>query len=238
MRQSKEIGGSGEYFCLNPSCPSRVPRWVNDIDPHVAGLYRYLRDDPNAVQSIRTLIEADLQNADDIRKKFYLSRLEYGLGGDPLALVTLNRFAYGQFVKEQRSNFASFSWHHLRNGVEALTEKHLIHCRNLLKHTKITNWDFSKVLEKVSADAWVFIDPPYFDSGWYNREISMDRHRELATYLKTAPFKFLMTIANDEIFHELYCQGDFYILRRQYKYCGILRTEQRLKTELIVRNYE
>lgn len=220
-----------------------VPRWLNDLDPHVTGFYKWFRDCPDSVDRIRDLIKTRLITADDVQREFVQAKFDFVSAKNPadraLAYLVLNRFSYGQFVAEHRPNIASLSWHHLRNGVTPLTREHLTRCKEMLQGVKITRMDFSKLLTKLPDDCWTFIDPPYYQQGHYDLELSIGQHEQLRDILKKAKFKFLLTIAYCPYAKELYASGDFKsVNKRKFPYTGNMPKDASAKTELIIRNYK
>jgi DNA adenine methylase len=109
---------------------------------------------------------------------------------------------------------------------------HLRNCSSKLQGVKLTNWDFEKIINEAPDDAFLFIDPPYFNADqdkFYNVTFSKDDHFRLAETLKknSHRFKFLLTYDNSIEIRELY-QWAHEILDKEWNYT-INRTDDQKK---------
>jgi len=82
-------------------------------------------------------------------------------------------------------------------------------CSLKLIDTKITRYDFEKVIDSVPDGAFLFVDPPYFDtdqSKFYTNSFEKDDHFRLAKTLKrnSKRIKFLLTYDDSKEIRKLY----------------------------------
>ena len=81
----------------------------------------------------------------------------------------------------------------------------------LTDNVKITNTDFSEVLNQTPDDAFVYLDPPYSNakklygpSGKLHDSFNMDGHERLVSHLKQAKYRWLLTYDDSPLIRELY----------------------------------
>ena len=234
------VGGGALFAKIDPS----IKRWINDVDPGVVQVYRELKRNPRFVEHILTL-KNKLETADDVHREFQLAKLDFGIDGDPLAMVCLNRYAFGQFVKrEQRRNIASCSFHHLRNGMKPLTRERLTKARELMRRTRITCGDYGDLLEAPGVDVAIYLDPPYWLSNsvhgqpLYQYDLSEQNYYELEERLRACRHQWLLTLGDDELTYRLFIRpGRWNIFRRGYRASGVIRKKQPRKREIIIAKY-
>ncbi len=214
-----------------------VEKWINDIDPFLVNYYLCLRDDPSFVDSIFSLRES-LYDADKLATFFYRARKEY----DRLRNITtldellsvvpdrsrlalnylfLRRLSFEGMVGSHRRNIASIDRRRLVD-VFRLTPKRIEQEKESLTDCKITCGDWKLLLEDVSEDTFLFLDPPYMTGQpWYSHTLDMEEHFYLAERLRTIGCNWMLTLQKSQSAIELY--RAFNIIPR--------------RCEIIVRNY-
>jgi DNA adenine methylase len=233
-------------FCGNASLlwfvPTTVKRWINDLNPDVYNIQRYIRDSREFLDAIHE-IRASLKTGDDRVRYYWRSKFLLQFGNEfqqTLAYWYLTRVAWGQFVRRERPNIASYSWRHL--NCKLPTKPKCEQAHTIIQNVKITQLDYTALLDAPGTNVWVFIDPPYFIdhhcSALYELDMTHDQHVKLAERLRRCTHKFLMTLNWNELTHELYIKPkDFRVDYRDYRYSGVIRKIQPFRKELIVRNY-
>ena len=114
----------------------------------------------------------------------------------------------------------------------------------LIKHWRITNEDYSKVMNADGPkNTFVFLDPPYDIKDFLygkNREMhkSFD-HEVFAENVYKCPHNFMITYNVNERLEELYkdYELNYWKLRYSMAHRGDKGTDDNVKTELLVTNY-
>lgn len=236
---------------------------LNDLHWAPPSLYSWIRDASDsidAVMDLRTRIMPELEHELAIRVIFEQMKPRFRRH-DPLAYLFLNRYAHGQYVREHRKDVASFDVAFVNSGMTPITRRKLEACRKKLQGTEITQLDFREFMDIKGDDIWMFIDPPYYlDSGChhgsplYQHELTVEDHVQLASLLKKAQFKFLLTIGDSELeigtddHPGLYTsmsfqcafrnEPGFRVIRRPYRFSGRTPGSHPMGAEYIVMNYD
>ena len=78
-----------------------------------------------------------------------------------------------------------------------------------MENTKITNFDFQKVIEADGEDVFIFLDPPYYSatkSALYGKNGDMHKgfdHERFAEVMKNTTHNWLITYDNCEYIKDL-----------------------------------
>jgi DNA adenine methylase len=130
-----------------------------------------------------------------------------------------------------RSNFSFV-------GIEKLKEY-----SKLMKDWKITNIDYSEVMNAPGEDVFVFLDPPYDIKDFlYGKDREMHKsfdHDMFAENVYKCPHKFMITYNVNDRLLELYkdYELNYWKLRYSMAHRGDKGTNENVKTELLVTNY-
>ena len=115
----------------------------------------------------------------------------------------------------------------------------------LIKNWKITNIDYSEVMKaKGYADTFIFLDPPYDIKDFLygkNREMHKSFDHDLfADHVSTCMHKFMITYNLNDRLLDLYKNYNLkeWKLRYSMAHRGDKGTNENIKTELLVTNYE
>jgi DNA adenine methylase len=241
------IGGGSVAFYTTQAYPE-VPIWINDLYVPLYNFWVQLRDNgeelSEMLNSIKTKV-SDFETQDEIdaaHKKLFNQTREDINQQDGLeravSFFILNKCSFSGLtenstfsVTASRSNFSFV-------GIEKLKEY-----SKLMKNWKITNIDYSEVINAPGEDVFVFLDPPYDIKDFLygkNREMhkSFD-HDVFAENVYKCPHKFMITYNVNDRLLELY--KDYYLrewkLRYSMAHRGEKGTDDNVKTELLVTNY-
>jgi DNA adenine methylase len=113
----------------------------------------------------------------------------------------------------------------------------------LMKNWKITNIDYSEVMNMPGDDVFVFLDPPYDIKDFlYGKDREMHKsfdHDLFAENVYKCPHKFMITYNVNERLEELYknYELNYWKLRYSMAHRGDKGTDDNVKTELLVTNY-
>lgn len=176
-----------DIFCANASLlwvvPTTKKRWINDLNPDIVRIHRALQGNPEFIDRVCRLRDT-LTTADRLLRHYWQSKFDLLFGSEfeqTVAYWFLSRVAWGQFVRRERPNIASFSWRHYRNGIHPVTRCFCHRARNILQGVRITQGDYSVPLFAPGEDVFLLIDPPYFVdhhcSPLYEKELTLKQHR-------------------------------------------------------------
>lgn len=241
------IGGGSVAFYATQAYPD-VPVWINDKYVTLYNFWVQLRDNgeelSNRLNDIKSRVsnyqsqddkdaahkELFNQTRDDINSQDGLDRA--------VSFFVLNKCSFSGLTENStfsktasRSNFSFV-------GIEKLKKY-----SQLTEKWKITNIDYSEVMNAPGEDVFVFLDPPYDIKDFlYGKDREMHKffdHDKFAEDVYECPHEFMITYNVNDRLLELY--KDYHLrewkLRYSMAHRGEKGTDENVKTELLVTNY-
>lgn len=240
-------GSYAEYrdvFCGNASMLWSVPttktRWVNDCDPDQVAYLRALKSQKDYIDEIMDLRDRFMPaTADEQRREFAIRKLHWWETGCPVSYWFCRCLSHGQIFRRSRSDLAAFSRTELRTNFTQWTRERVESARRILQGVKITNTDYSALLDEPGENVLAFIDPPYYitthGQPLYEHELTKAQHIELYERLCACCHPWILTINICGLTHKLYEKsGRFRVSRMEYGYCGIYRPSQPRRYEYVI----
>ena len=150
------IGGGALFFRLQPQ-----PAFISDINPELINCYTVVRDD------VHGLIK-------DLSQHIYEKEYYYALrNADRSAefaqwpatrrasrLLYLNKTCFNGLYRVNAAGQFNVPIGRYRNP-KILDEKNLLACSQALRHTQITQAEFTAIEQTAQKDDFVYFDPPY-----------------------------------------------------------------------------
>ena len=241
------IGGGSVAFYTTQAYPD-VPIWINDLYVPLYNFWVQLRDNgeelSEKLKEIKTKV-SDFGSQDEKdsahKELFNQTRVEInnqdGLDR-AVSFFILNKCSFSGLtenstfsVTASRSNFSFV-------GIDKLKAY-----SKLMRDWKITNIDYSEVMNAPGENVFVFLDPPYDIKDFLygkNREMHKSFDHDLfAENVYKCPHKFMITYNVNERLEELYkdYELNYWKLRYSMAHRGDKGTDENVKTELLVTNY-
>jgi DNA adenine methylase len=241
------IGGGSVAFYTTQAYPD-VPVWINDKYDSLYNFWVQLRDHGEKLSDQLNEIKTKASNyqfqndKDAAHKELFDQTLDSINNQDGLdravSFFILNKCSYSGLTENStfsqtasRSNFSFV-------GIEKLKQY-----SQLTQKWKITNLDYSEVMNAPGEDVFVFLDPPYDIKDFlYGKDREMHKsfdHDKFAEDVYKCPHQFMITYNVNDRLLELY--KDYHLrewkLRYSMAHRGEKGTDENLKTELLVTNY-
>jgi DNA adenine methylase len=241
------IGGGSVAFYTTQAYPD-IPIWINDLYVPLYNFWVQLRDNGEELSEQLKQIKdkvSDFGTQDEKdkahRELFNQTKVDINTQEGierAISFFILNKCSFSGLtenstfsVTASRSNFSFV-------GIEKLKDY-----SKLMKNWKITNIDYSEVMNSFGEDVFVFLDPPYDIKDFLygkNREMhkSFD-HDIFAENVYKCPHKFMITYNVNDRLLELYKNYEltYWKLRYSMAHRGDKGTDENVKTELLVTNY-
>lgn len=194
--------------CLSPRCAI----WINDIDPHVAALWRAVRDEPyQLIDEFRSFTPSpDL---------FYRLKSEDGkeglsdaeAGARKMVLHAMSRSGFGVKAggpiggRNQSNKEYPIDCRWRPEAREAET-KRLHRLFRRFEVFKVSSLDFGDVIQDANESCFIYADPPYVKAGpsLYKHAMSEPDHRRLASMLASCRAPWLLSYDDAPLVRELY----------------------------------
>ena len=242
------IGGGSIAIDVTKSNPD-IPVWINDLYVPLYNFWVQLRDHGQDLsESVREqkekMLESGTQDEKDqfARNLFNTYKAEIDTYDDfqkAVAFFVMNKCSFSGLTEN-----STFSRTAANSNFSLVGADKLAQFSQLIKHWKITNIDYSEVMNAEGSDnTFVFLDPPYDIKDFLygkNREMhkSFD-HDVFAEDVYKCPHKFMITYNVNERLEELYkdYELNYWKLRYSMAHRGDKGTDDNVKTELLVTNY-
>jgi len=241
------IGGGSVAFYTTQAYPD-VPIWINDLYVPLYNFWVQLRDRgeelSERLKELKTKVsDFSTQDEKDAAHQELFNQTKIDINSQKgldraSSFFILNKCSFSGLtenstfsVTASRSNFSFV-------GIEKLKDY-----SKLMKNWKITNIDYSEVMNADGKDVFVFLDPPYDIKDFLygkNREMHKSFDHDLfAENVYKCPHKFMITYNVNDRLIELY--KDYYLrewkLRYSMAHRGEKGTDENIKTELLVTSY-
>lgn len=242
------IGGGSIAIDVTKSNPD-IPVWINDLYVPLYNFWVQLRDNGQDLsESVREQKEKMLESGTQEEKDKFAKELfdryrkdidTYNDFQKAVAFFVMNKCSFSGLTENSTFSRTAANSNFSLVGADKLAE-----FSKLINHWKITNIDYSEVMNADGPDnTFVFLDPPYDIKDFLygkNREMhkSFD-HDEFAENVYKCPHKFMITYNVNEKLEELYkdYELNYWKLRYSMAHRGDKGTNDNVKTELLVTNY-
>ena len=191
-------GGASIFFVKDKAANN----WLNDIDEELVNCYLIIRDyakdlidalaGEEATKERHTFYKKEFRASNELERAqrwYYLNRTSYS------GIMNMANcfWGYGDKYSMRPENWP----------------RNILRTSEKLQGVRITNWDFERVLLEVPQDAFLFVDPPYFNADqdkFYACSFKRDDHYRLANSLRRIDsyVNFLLTYDNSPEITALY----------------------------------
>ena len=229
------LGGGSMSLHFSKRYPDRNV-WVNDLYVPLYNFWVILRDHGEELSN--TISDIKLNNAGDDQHKSLFNKCLVDIktqdGMDAaVSFYILNKCSYSGLTEN-----STFSVTASRQNFSFLNISKLKMYSELIKNWKITNEDYSNLLDDDSNDVFVFLDPPYDIKDFlYGRDREMHKffsHELFSERVHACNHKYMITYNDNQTLRDLY--SDKHITEWQLRY-GMVHRQNNVKTELLITNY-
>ena len=243
------IGGGSIAIDITKANPD-IPVWVNDLYVPLYNFWVQLRDRGEELservrhEKQKTLDEGDpdkiTAKAKELFNKYKAEIDTYDDFEKAVAFFIMNKCSFSGLTEN-----STFSKTASNSNFSLVGADKLAKFSELIKNWKITNIDYSEVMKaKGYADTFIFLDPPYDIKDFLygkNREMHKSFDHDLfADNVSMCIHKFMITYNLNDRLLDLYKNYNLkeWKLRYSMAHRGDKGTNENIKTELLVTNYE
>ncbi|VAX41720.1 DNA methyltransferase [hydrothermal vent metagenome] len=232
------VGGGSVYVYLKQKHPHKT-FWINDIYNALFHFWSECRDHPEQLiqqiwdwkkeyqegKPLHRFLKENINTFDPLKKAaafFVFNRITFSGTSES------GGFSNGAF--EKRFTHSSI------DRVELLS--------SLLPGTKITNEDYSHLLNKPGKDVFVFLDPPYYSatkSALYGKNGNLHKgfnHAGFAENMKQTNHKWLITYDDSEYIRDLFSFANIRTWNITYGMRNVTKKSKQQEQELFIANYD
>jgi len=242
------IGGGSIAIDITKSNPD-IPVWINDLYVPLYNFWLQLRDNGEALserveeEKQNTLDEGDKDKVTASAKQLFDKYKEeidtYDDLEKAVAFFIMNKCSYSGLTEN-----STFSQTASNSNFSLVGARKLKEFSKLIQHWKITNLDYSEVMNADGSDnTFVFLDPPYDIKDFLygkNREMHKSFDHDLfAQNVYKCNHTFMITYNQNHKLMLLYqdYELNFWNLRYSMAHRGEKGSDDNMKTELLITNY-
>ena len=242
------IGGGSIAIDITKSNPD-IPVWINDLYVPLYNFWLQLRDNGEALserveeEKQNTLDEGDRDKVTASAKQLFDKYKEeidtYDDLEKAVAFFIMNKCSYSGLTEN-----STFSQTASNSNFSLVGARKLKEFSKLIQHWKITNLDYSEVMNADGSDnTFVFLDPPYDIKDFLygkNREMHKSFDHDLfAQNVYKCDHTFMITYNQNHKLMLLYqnYELNFWNLRYSMAHRGEKGTDDNMKTEFLITNY-
>lgn len=250
------FGGGALYFYLEPQNAI-----INDVNTRLYSFYKQMKEKYSIARGqldeIQIIYERNQKEYEAIKKQHPEERVEnknealyYKMRDmfnhkikceylDSVVYFFINKTAYSGMIRYNAKGEYNVPFGRYKNfNTKLITEEHY----ELLKRTKIYNYDYSEIFNMAGNDDFIFLDPPYdcvfsdYGNETYRDGFGEDEHRRLANDFANLPCKSLLVIGKTALTEELYGK----CIVEEYDKSYAVNIRNRFKSDakhIIVTNY-
>ncbi|AFZ22843.1 site-specific DNA methylase [Cylindrospermum stagnale PCC 7417] len=234
------VGGGSVFIYLKQTFPD-LKIWINDLNPELYLFWKFAQSDIcNLVKQIYQiknnckngkLLFTELANV-DVNK---ISELERAV-----RFFVLNRITFSGTVESGGFSQEAFHKRFTDSSIERLSKLGDIFEENI----KITNLDYSHLINAEGKDVFLFLDPPYFSatkSKLYGKDGDLHtsfEHRRFAEVLKQCHHRWLITYDDCPQIRENFKWANISEWELQYGMNNYKQSGAAKGKELFISNYE
>ena len=242
------IGGGSIAIDVTKSNPD-IPIWINDLYVPLYNFWVQLRDHGDELservreEKQNTLDEGDRDKVTASAKELFNKYKEeidtYDDFEKAVAFFIMNKCSFSGLTENSTFSQTASNSNFSLVGADKLKE-----FSKLIKHWKITNIDYSEVMNADGSDnTFVFLDPPYDIKDFLygkNREMHKSFDHDLfAENVYKCNHTFMITYNQNHKLMLLYqdYELNFWNLRYSMAHRGEKGSDDNMKTELLITNY-
>jgi DNA adenine methylase len=234
------LGGASVALLFSQKYPD-IPVWVNDKYEYLYNFWVTLQESGDELSDILVGIKED-NSTEEKAKELFISAKEEISEADSFRQAVLfwilNKCSYSGLTEN-----SSFSPQASNQNFTTRGARHLKAVSEVIQHWHITNYDYSDLLMDPGEDdgeAFCFLDPPYKISTYlYGTNAEMHKgfnHQHFAEVCAASPNRWMVTYNNDNEIKEMF--PNFHQEEFRITYGMKHRADNKLKTELLVTNYQ
>lgn len=231
------IGGGSVFIKAIQNYPS-ANYWINDLYYDLYCFWDEVKNNMNELIVIVKKWKNEYTNGKELYNflcdnLFNFSKIERGA-----AFFVLNRITFSGTSLSGGYSQGAFNGRFTDSSIERIEK-----VQPLLLNTKITNFDYSELLQKDGDNVFIFMDPPYHTatkSALYGNNGKLHKgfdHERFANEVKSCKHKWLITYDDCDYIRNLYKDYTIIPFELMYGMRNVTKNAEMKGNEIIIANY-
>ena len=231
------VGGGSVFVYLKQKYPNRE-FWINDIYENLYHFWKQTQQNPEKlIQQIQYWKDNFIEGKE--LHRFLLNNIEkFDELKKAAAFFVFNRITFSGTTESGGFSNAAYKKRFTQSSI-----KRVKLLSQILNNTKITNFDYQKVLEAEGKNVFIFLDPPYYSaikSALYGKNGNLHKtfdHKRFAEVLKNIKHKWLITYDDSKYIRDLFSFANIKEWNLTYGMRNVGENGNQKGNELFISNY-
>lgn len=231
------LGGGSVFIALKQLFPKQK-FWVNDLNNDLYYFWKVLKENP------KHLIEKvqEIKNTEKVGRILHKKLIENKPAKDidkAARFFVLNRITFSGTIEAGGYSEGAFDARFTQSSIDRL-----LAFPQIMKGSKVTDFDYEKLVNEPGDDVFIFLDPPYLTatkSRLYgkngNLHTSFD-HNRFADVMKKCKHKWMITYDDCEEVKKLFSFANIVSWEFQYGMNNYKQDKAAKGKEIIITNYK
>ncbi len=231
------LGGGSVFIALKQTYPNKK-FWINDLNNDLYSFWVELRD--NSKKLIKEIQKIkDNEKDGRLLHKNFVKNIPKNLLDKATRFFVLNRITFSGTIDSGGYSQGAFEARFTQSSIERLKP-----FSEILSNTKITDFDYEKLIKKEGKNVFIFLDPPYLsatESKLYGKKGDLHKgfdHYRFAEIMKKSKHKWMITYDDCPEVRKLFSFANIISWEFQYGMNNYKQKTAAKGKELIITNYK
>lgn len=232
------VGGGSLFIYLKQQNP-QLKIWINDLNKELFLFWKIAQLDLDKLVNELTKIKDSCQEGKKLFQDLTIVEVKSLSEFDrAVRFFILNRITFSGTVESGGYSESAFHKRFTYSSIERLAK-----IENIIKDIKITNLDYSQVINQKGKEVFIFLDPPYYTatkSKLYGKRGQLHlqfNHQDFAENMQKCPHKWLITYDDSAYIRDNFNQYHIEEWELQYGMNNYKQQKASKGKELLVTNY-
>ena len=231
------VGGGSIFVYLKQKYPERE-FWINDLYENLYHFWNQCKNNPKELINQILLWKNEFIIGKELHNYLLNNIDKFDETKKAAAFFVFNRITFSGTTESGGFSNAAFNGRFTDSSIERVKQ-----LSTILDNTKITNFDYQKVIEKSGEDVFIFLDPPYYSatkSALYGKNGRFHKnfdHIRFAEVMQNCNHNWLLTYDNSEYIKELFSFANIFKWDLKYGMRNVSKNSNQNGKELFISNY-
>ncbi len=232
------VGGGSVFLFLKQKYPNKK-YWINDIYENLYLFWKECRDKPEQVIKQIEVWKNNFKEGKELHNYLIENIEKFDKVKKAAAFFVFNRITFSGTTESGGFSLAAFHKRFTNSSIERV--KRIV---PLLKETRITNYDYQRVVEEGGDNVFIFLDPPYYSatkSALYGKNGNFHKyfdHERFASVMRESKHKWLITYDDSEYIRKLFSFANIIPWNLTYGMRNVNGNSNQKGKELFILNYD